>query len=160
MQSSPSAQPARNITVTFHDEYDLNAASIRLAKGAVGIYFIYLKEVRIPYPFQSSRLIYIGMSESKQNSVGNRLHAHRTGQSGNLAIQNYAERYATKFTYQSLQALIGLGTANIHELETFFLNDFLRTHGAFPLCNNQSGMEIEVKVLLPERIGVAWGHFA
>ena len=31
--------------------------------GVCGLYFIFLKEIEIPYPFRKSRFVYIGMSE-------------------------------------------------------------------------------------------------
>ncbi len=38
----------------------------------VGLYFIFTKNTQIQYPFKKSRLIYIGMSEKKTNSIGSR----------------------------------------------------------------------------------------
>jgi hypothetical protein len=88
------------LTIGFYEEHEFDETSIRLVQGTGGLYFIYLMELKIPYPFQSSRLIYIGMSESKQNSIGNRLRGHKTGQSGNAAIMNYSKRYKVSFTFQ------------------------------------------------------------
>ncbi len=51
--------------ITFPQDYNFNDKSIKLVQGVVGIYFIYLEELRIPYPFGYSRLIYLGLSEVK-----------------------------------------------------------------------------------------------
>ena len=79
-------------------EYNFDDQSIKLMQGIVGIDFIYLEKLEIPYPFKQSRLIYIGLSEFTQNSIGRRLYGHLTGQSGNLSIRNYVGRHPAKFT--------------------------------------------------------------
>jgi hypothetical protein len=146
-------------TIGFYDHHDLDEMSVRLVQGTIGLYFIYLVSLRIPYPFKPSRLIYIGMSESKQNSIGNRLKAHRTGQSGNLAIMNYAARYQVRFTYHALEVLKHLGTENVLELESFSLTCFLEEFGAYPICNNQSGVSFPLTRLKREAITIDWRAF-
>ncbi len=94
--------------------------------GSVGLYFIRLTNIRITYPFRESGLIYIGMSESRHNSIGRRLRAHLTGQSGNHAIRNYAEHYSARFAYHPFELLQNLGATSLYEIESFFLGDFLR----------------------------------
>src|SRR6266567_4394403 len=128
--------------ISFPEEYTLSERDIKLVGGLTGIYFIYLDKVAIQYPFARSRLIYIGLSESRQNSIGKRLRAHLTGQSGNLGIKNYASRFKVNFTYHSLDVLSNLGTCDLYELEAFFLTRFLDAFGAFPICNNQSGVSV------------------
>lgn len=146
--------------ITFPQFYNFDARSINLVEGVVGIYYIYLEDLRIPYPFGASRLIYIGMSESKQNSIGKRLRAHRTGQSGNHGIKNYAKRYNAKFTFHSHKLLHNLGARNLHEIESFFLSKFLQPYGAFPICNNQSGVVVSESSITSAGINVDWGHFS
>ena len=148
-----------DFSIGFTEEHDLDETSIRLVQGVVGLYFIYVTEFHIPYPMKSSRLIYIGMSESKQNSIGNRLRGHKTGQSGNLAIKNYASRYKVRFTFHSLQILKALGTESVLELESFFLGDFLAHHGSYPICNNQSGTNFPDTSLSSMSIRVEWDFF-
>jgi hypothetical protein len=143
----------------FLEHHDFDETSIRLVQGTVGLYFIYLTELRIPYPFKPSRLIYIGMSESKQNSIGNRLRAHKTGQSGNLAIANYAAKHDVCFTYHSLGVLMSLGTENVLELESSFLADFLASYGAYPICNNQSGAAFPGTSLTRDTFIIDWNFF-
>jgi len=143
----------------FIEHHDFDDTSIRLVQGTTGLYFIYLGEPHISYPFTSSRLIYIGMSESRQNSIGNRLRAHKTGESGNLAIMNYAARHDAHFTYHSLDLLKTLGTENVLELESFFLTDFLHEHGAYPICNNQAGIFFPEPTLTRDAITIDWNFF-
>jgi hypothetical protein len=145
--------------ITFPKDYTLEERSIKLVQGMVGLYFIHLESLLVPYPYSGSRLIYIGMSESAQNSIGRRLRAHLTGQSGNYGIMNYAARYEARFTYHSFQLLRNLGATNLYEIESFFLSDFLRLHGSFPICNNQSGLTV-IQPMIPEDITVDWQHFA
>lgn len=149
-----------SLNIGFYEEHDFDETSIRLVQGTVGLYFIYLIGLNIPYPFYSSRLIYIGMSESKQNSIGNRLRGHKTGQSGNLAIMNYAKRYRACFTYHSQQILGMLGSKNVLELESYFLADFLSNFGSFPICNNQSGTSFPGTALNPASARINWEFFS
>jgi len=148
------------MTISFPEDYNFSDRPIKLLQGTVGIYFIYLDDVRIPYPFGQSRLIYIGMSESKQNSIGRRLLAHLTGQSGNYGIKNYADRYKAQFTYHSYQLLRDLGATHLYEIESFFLSDFLRTKGSFPICNGQSGVTVIESLIKQGSVSVHWEHFS
>jgi hypothetical protein len=118
----------------------------------------YLMDMEIPYPFQPSRLIYIGMSESKQASLSMRLRGHLTGQSGNLGISNYAKKHKVKFTYHSAEVLRTYGNDQVYDLESFFLTDFLEHHGSYPICNGQAGHKISdpSKSLTA---AVDWAHF-
>jgi len=103
--------------------------------------------------------MYIGMSESRQNSIGSRLRGHKTGQSGNVAVANYAKSFDVRFTYHSLEFLRSLGTDSVLEIESFFLADFLKNYGAYPICNNQSGANFPESPLSDKRISVEWQYF-
>jgi hypothetical protein len=148
------------LTIGFYEEHDFDDTSIRLVQGTIGLYFIYVIDLRIPYPFQSSRLIYVGMSESKQNSIGSRLRGHKTGQSGNAAIMNYAKRYKLRFSFHNLQILETLGSKNVLELESYFLGDFLSNYGSYPICNNQSGASFPGTTLSPASVRINWEFFS
>jgi hypothetical protein len=145
--------------ISFIEEYDLSERSIKFVKGTTGLYFIYLREPDVLYPFRRSRLIYIGLSESRQNSVGNRLRDHLSGQSGNLAISNYARRHTVKFTCHSFEVLKTLGTLDLFELESLFLGNFLAEFGSYPICNNQSGTFIHSPQINVDGIEIAWEWF-
>lgn len=146
--------------ILFYEEHDLDDTSIRLVQGAVGLYFVYLPSLVIPYPFVPSRLIYIGMSESRHNSIGSRLRAHKSGHSGNVALTNYAAGYRARFTYHTADVLKVLGTDDVLELESFFLGHFLKGHGAYPICNNQSGVLFPATRLTHDDVAIDWSFFA
>lgn len=128
--------------ILFTKCYNLREQEIKFVRGVSGIYFIYLLDLEIPYPFGASSLIYIGMSESKQNSLSMRLRGHLTGQSGNAGISNYAKMYNVKFTYYSAEVLKTYGNDNVYDIESFFLTDFLKHFGSYPICNGQAGHQL------------------
>ena len=128
--------------ILFTRTYNLSNYEIKLVRGISGIYFVFLRGAEIAYPVMNSRLIYIGMSESKQNSIALRLRGHLTGQSGNLGISNYAKTHQVEFTYYSAEVLKNYGNENLFDLESFFLSDFLDCHGCFPICNGQAGHQL------------------
>jgi hypothetical protein len=146
-------------TISFPEEYTFSEQSIKLVKGLVGVYFIYLADISIEYPFRQSRLIYIGLSESKQNSVGNRLRGHLTGQSGNLGIMNYAAKHPVRFTYLSFDLLVVLGSVDLYEVESFFLSNFRNNFGCFPICNGQSGVGVSSPSIDSARVKILWETF-
>lgn len=149
-----------NARLTFVERREFNESAISLIRREmIGLYFISLREVSIPYPFSSSKLIYIGMSESSQHTIARRLRGHLSGQSGNIGISNYSRRTGVWFTHLSLEVLSVLGSRDIREWETFFLTDFVRVHGCYPICNGQAGAEYPESKLPTAPISVAWDTF-
>jgi hypothetical protein len=146
--------------ISFLHEYNFSDSSISLTQGLVGIYFIYLAKSKIEYPFAESRLVYIGLSESKHNSIGRRLGAHLSGRSGNLCVKNYVVRNQVCFTFHTFDLLKNLGTNDLYEIESVFLSSFLKENGAFPICNNQSGVSIELPRVAAENLKIDWGYFS
>jgi hypothetical protein len=144
--------------VRFLEDKPLENVSIRSVRGLTGLYFIYLTGQLIPYPFGDSRLIYIGMSESMQNSIGNRLRDHISGQSGNPGLTNYIERKGARFSYLTFNFLTVLEIPTIAELEGVFLRAFLVSYGSYPVSNNQSGIEMRAGTQAPN-VEVDWPHF-
>lgn len=147
------------IRITFPEHYPFDESSIRFVQGLTGLYFIFLKTLTIPYPFKESNLIYIGMSDSKHNSIGNRLRDHKSGQSGNIGVKNYASRYEVKFTYLSSDMLVVLACDKAVELESFFLESFTGTHGTYPICNNQSGISFPESPIDTNAVLIDWSFF-
>jgi hypothetical protein len=147
------------ITIRFFEFKNLDDLSIRFVRGVIGLYFIFITEHLIEYPFRPSRLIYIGMSESKQNSIGNRLRDHSSGQSGNPGLTNYIRTSGPKFTYLSFDLLSVLKIPTVGELEGAFLRAFLNAYGCYPICNNQSGIELRGSET-PPHFEVEWQAFA
>ena len=105
----------------------------------IGLYFIKTDNISISYPFKKSKLIYIGMSEKKTNGIGARLNDHFNGQSGNIGLFNYIKHTGISFTYINFDILKRNWNFSIEDLESYFILDFLRCHGAYPICNNKTG---------------------
>ncbi len=146
------------ITVRFFEIKKLDEVSIRFVRGVIGLYFIFTTDLMIQYPFRPCRLIYIGMSESRQNSIGNRLRDHASGQSGNPGLSNYIRTRGAQFTYLTADLLSVLGIPTVAELEGEFLRAFLASFGCYPICNNQSGIEIRGEEL-PPHFEIDWRTF-
>jgi hypothetical protein len=137
-------------------EFELK--NIRHLMGICGLYFIILKDTEISYPFKKSRLIYIGMSEKKTNSIGKRLSGHYDGTSGNEGLVNYRKVEGLYFTYLNFEMLKRIWSYRIEDLESYFILDFLKEYGVYPICNNKSGFEIK-KHDLPVTLEIDWKYF-
>lgn len=99
------------------------------------------------------------MSDSSENSIGRRLKGHLTGQSGNNGIKNYAQERGLSFTYYSLDVLRKIGTDNLFELESIFLEDFMQQYGCYPICNGQAGHTITKKAVALGSVDIDWSFF-
>jgi hypothetical protein len=126
--------------------------------GITGLYFIFLKHTEIPYPYGQSKLVYIGMSEKKTNSIGKRLSGHYDGTSGNEGLINYRKSEGLYFTYINYEMLKAIWKLRIEDLESYFILDFLRVYGVYPICNNKSGFEIK-KHDISVNLDIDWQYF-
>ena len=143
----------------FFDEYqEFELKNIKPLMGICGLYFIFLKETEIPYPFRKSRLIYIGMSEKKTNSIGKRLSDHYDGTSGNEGLINYRKTEGLYFTYLNFEMLKRIWKYRIEDLESYFILDFVENYGVYPICNNKSGFEIKKHDVLIN-LEIDWKYF-
>ena len=148
----------RNIKIFFNDPKKFNLQNIKPLKRITGLYFIFLADTEIQYPFRKSRLIYIGMSEKRTNSIGNRLAGHYDGQSGNIGINNYKRLEQLKFTYINFEMLKKIWTLRIEDLESYFILDFVKYYGVYPICNNKTGFEI-LRNELEFDLKIDWNYF-
>lgn len=144
--------------INFDKQQDFELRNIKPLMGICGLYFIFLKETEIPYPFGKSRLIYIGMSEKKTNSIGKRLSGHYDGTSGNEGLLNYRKIEGLYFTYFNFEMLKRIWSYRIEDLESYFILDFLNKYGVYPICNNKSGFEIK-KYDIPITLEIDWKYF-
>ncbi len=144
--------------INFDKRQDFELRNIKPLIGICGLYFIFLKETEIPYPFGKSRLIYIGMSEKKTNSIGKRLSGHYDGTSGNEGLLNYRKTEGLYFTYFNFEMLKRIWSYRIEDLESYFILDFLDKYGIYPICNNKSGFEIK-KYDIPITLEIDWKYF-
>ncbi len=126
--------------VNFDVALDFEPRNFSSLTSTRGIYFIFLKQKTIPYPFKESRLIYIGMSDKSTNSVGSRLNNHFTGKSGNFGLQNYRKVEKIKFTHINFEILQTVWSMKIEDLESYFLLNFVTHFGVYPICNNKTGL--------------------
>jgi len=144
--------------INFDKHQNFELRNIKPLVGICGLYFIFLKETEIPYPFGKSRLIYIGMSEKKTNSIGKRLSGHYDGTSGNEGLLNYRKTEGLYFTYFNFEMLKRIWSYRIEDLESYFILDFLDKYGIYPICNNKSGFEIK-KHDVPVTLEIDWKYF-
>ncbi|MCX8000798.1 MAG: hypothetical protein N3A69_17930, partial [Leptospiraceae bacterium] len=134
-----------NYKINFDEGQILDLKNAKKLLGITGLYFIYLRNYEIQYPFGKSQLIYIGMSEKKTNSIGKRLMQHYNGESGNIGLYNYQKLDDLYFTYLNFTMLKSLWPYKIEDLESYFILDFVKNYGVYPICNNKTGLEITQK---------------
>lgn len=132
--------------------------NIKSLMGLTGLYFIFNNELKIQYPFKLSRLLYIGMSEKKTNSIGSRLTQHLNGKSKNWGLVNYGKVNELYFTYINFEMLRKFWESRIEDLESYFILDFVENHGVYPICNNKSGYEI-LEQKMKANFKINWQYF-
>jgi len=132
--------------------------NIKPLSGLTGLYFIFTDQLKIQYPFKKSRLLYIGMSERKTNSIGSRLAGHFEGKSNNLGLVNYRRVEQLFFTYINFEMLRKIWNHRIEDLESYFILDFVEKYGVYPICNNKSGYEILHKIVRADLL-IDWLYF-
>lgn len=137
---------------------DFVADNIRPLNGIAGLYFIFSQSIEINYPFDSSKLLYIGMSEKRTNSIGSRLFGHFDGTSKNVGLSNYRKMEPLLFTYINFEMLRSIWDFRIEDLESYFLLDFVDKYGVYPICNNKTGYEI-LKNELRTNFQINWEYF-
>ena len=148
----------QNFKIFFDKYQEFELKNIKSLMGICGLYFIFLKETEIPYPFRKSRLIYIGMSEKKTNSIGKRLSEHYEGTSGNEGLVNYRKMEGLYFTYLNFEMLKRIWKYSIEDLESYFILDFVKNYGVYPICNNKSGYKVTNQDLLIS-LEINWSYF-
>ncbi len=146
------------IQIYFDRPKEFEPGNIKPLNGIVGLYFIFTQSIRVQYPFKGSKLIYIGMSEKKTNSIGNRLIGHFDGKSKNIGLFNYRKVEPLFFTYINYDVLKNDWSFRIEDLESYFLLDFVEQFGVYPICNNKTGFEI-LKNSLSTNFSIDWSYF-
>lgn len=146
------------IKLFFDEARPFEPRFIKPLSGLRGLYFIFSDQIQIQYPYKKSRLLYIGMSEKKTNSIGKRLSDHYDGKSGNVGISSYKEVSQLYFTYINYEMLKNLWEYRVEDLESYFILDFVKNYGIYPICNNKTGYEI-LKNKLDIAIEIDWKYF-
>lgn len=148
----------KKIKIFFDEPKPLEMGNIKPLGGIMGLYFIFNSQTEIQYPFKKSRLIYIGMSEKRTNSIGKRLSDHYDGKSGNPGLVNYRKVEPLYFTYINFEMLKKFWEHRIEDLESYFILDFVNHYGVYPICNNKTGFEI-LKSDLKINLEIDWPYF-
>lgn len=148
----------QNLQINFDNAKEFEVGNIRPLVGIVGLYFIFTVDLDIQYPFRKSRLLYIGMSEKKTNSIGIRLMGHFEGKSKNLGLVNYRKVGQLHFTFINFEMIRRFWEYRVEDLESYFILDFVEKYGVYPICNNKSGFEILEKKVKDDFV-IDWKYF-
>ena len=148
----------QTITIYFDTPKTFERSNINPLNGITGLYFIFSKSINIQYPFGTSKLLYIGMSEKKTNSIGNRLIGHFDGKSKNIGLINYRKIEPLFFTYLNFEILREKWNFRIEDLESYFILNFVEHFGVYPICNNKTGFEI-LNSVLTVNFKIDWNYF-
>ena len=127
----------KEFKIYFDERKTFEMQNIKPLVGLTGLYFIFSEKTKINYPFKKSRLLYIGMSEKKTNSIGSRLAGHFDGKSKNLGLVNYRKIEQLFFTYIDFDMLRSFWNHRVEDLESYFILDFVEKYGVYPICNNK-----------------------
>ena len=98
------------------------------------------------------------MSEKRTNSIGKRLQGHLEGTSGNEGLLSYAKVNGVSFTYVNFEMLKQTWSLRIESLESYFILDFVKRYGVYPICNNKSGYDI-VTADIEKNLIIDWKYF-
>jgi hypothetical protein len=148
----------QKISIYFDKPKTFKPVNIKSLKGIVGLYFIFTQDTFIQYPFDKSKLLYIGMSEKKTNSIGSRLIGHFEGKSKNVGLVNYRMKAPLLFTYLNFDILKANWEFRIEDLESYFILSFVEHYGVYPICNNKTGAEIHSSEL-NVNLKIDWDYF-
>jgi len=148
----------QTITIYFDEPKIFDPSNINPLSGITGLYFIFSKSTYIQYPFDTSRLLYIGMSERKTNSIGSRLLGHFGGKSKNVGLVNYRKIEPLYFTYINFDMLRNNWVYRIEDLESYFILNFVEHFGVYPICNNKTGLEI-MNNTIETHFKIDWNYF-
>lgn len=146
------------LKIYFDEGKTFKMQNIKPLSGLTGLYFIYTEKLKIQYPFKQSRLLYIGMSEKKTNSIGSRLSGHFDGKSKNLGLVNYRNVEKLFFTYINFEMLRNFWNYKVENLESYFILDFVSRYGVYPICNNKSGYDI-LTMEINSQLKIDWKNF-
>lgn len=148
----------KTVSIYFDSPKSFEATNIKPLNGITGLYFIFSSSIQIQYPFDQSKLLYIGMSEKKTNSIGRRLIGHFEGKSKNVGLVNYRKVEPLWFTYINIEMLRNIWDFRVEDLESYFILNFVKHYGVYPICNNKTGFEILNNTLTTD-FKIDWSYF-
>jgi len=146
------------VNIYFDSPKAFENSNILPLLGITGLYFIFTSTIQIQYPFNKSRLLYIGMSEKRTNSIGNRLNGHFMGKSKNIGLINYRNVEPLWFTYLNFEMLRNIWAYRVEDLESYFILNFVDHFGVYPICNNKTGLDI-MSNSIATHFNIDWNYF-
>ena len=146
------------VNVYFDKPMAFEVNNIKPLSGITGLYFIFTENIPIQYPFGKSKLLYIGMSEKKTNSIGSRLLGHFDGTSKNVGLVSYRKVEPLRFTYVNMETLNDVWRLRVEDLESYFILNFVEHFGVYPICNNKTGFEV-LNNTLDTEFKIDWNYF-
>ncbi len=146
------------LKIYFDERKTFEMQNIKPLAGLTGLYFIFTDKKKINYAFAESRLLYIGMSEKRTNSIGNRLMGHFDGKSKNVGLVNFRKVEQLYFTYLNFEMLRNFWKHRIEDLESYFILDFVEKYGVYPICNNKTGFDVLNKTIETTLL-IDWKYF-
>ncbi|WP_276131899.1 hypothetical protein [Polluticoccus soli] len=146
------------VSIYFDSPMQFEPKNIKPLAGITGLYFIFTSHIEIQYPFDKSRLLYIGMSERRTNSIGSRLIGHFEGKSKNVGLVNYKKIEPLWFTYINIEMLRNIWSFRVEDLESYFILNFVKHFGVYPICNNKTGFEILNNTVKTD-LKIDWNYF-
>lgn len=146
------------VNIYFDSPKTFDAGNILSLNGITGLYFIFSSSIHIQYPFDTSRLLYIGMSEKKTNSIGSRLNGHFGGKSKNVGLANYRRVEPLWFTYINFEILKSIWAFRVEDLESYFILNFVQHFGVYPICNNKTGLDV-MSNNIATHFKIDWNYF-
>ena len=147
-----------SLIINFDAPLVFEPQNFKTLNRVCGLYFIFLPNRKISYPYNESRLIYIGMSEKTTNSISKRLISHYEGQSGNFGLQNYRETDSLFFTYINFEVVRPFWPKRIEDIESLFILSFVKEFGVYPICNNKTGFP-NLSNKLENLLKIGWNYF-
>lgn len=147
-----------SLKINFDSPLEFKPSNFRNLKNICGLYLIFLPKRKISYPFEDSRLVYIGMSEKATNSISSRLASHHEGKSGNFGLKNYRTSDSLKFTYINFEVVKSFWPKKIEDFESAFILKFVEKYGVYPICNNKTGFP-ELSKELENLLEIDWEYF-
>lgn len=148
----------KSLSINFDIAKTFEIGNVKGLSGIVGLYFIFTEKTYVQYPFKTSRLIYIGMSGKMTNSISSRLTGHFDGKSKNIGLINYRKVSPLHFCYFNYEVFKDTWKLRIEDLESYFLLDFVKHFGVYPICNNRTGFEL-LKNDLTIQLNIDWSYF-
>lgn len=146
------------LKIFFDNPKSFDLQNLKSLSGLVGLYFIFSPDISLHYPYRRSKLLYIGMSEKKTNSMGSRLSGHFDGKTRNVGLFNYRKVSDLKFTFINFEMLKSFWDYRVEDLESYFILDFVDKHGVYPICNNKTSFNIQSK-FVKANFAIDWTYF-